>query len=219
MEQNKLDLMRKKLADEGVLMMDPSAVWVEETVKVGKGTLLLPGTILRGNTVVGENCEIGPNTMLVDCTVGDGSTVNTAQCSESEIGPKCEIGPYTHLRAHSVVGEGSKIGAFVQLKNCNLGKGTKMAHLTYVGDADVGDNCNFGCGTVTCNYDGKKKFRTVIGDNCFLGCNTNLVAPVTLGNGAYTAAGSTVTDDVPDGNLVIARARQINKETWNDKRD
>lgn len=219
MEENKLDLMRKKLAEEGVLMMDPSAVWVEESVKVGKGTLLLPGTILRGNTVVGENCEIGPNTMLVDCTVGDGSTVNSAQCSESEIGKGCEIGPYTHLRPHSVVQDGSKIGAFVQLKNCNLGKGTKMAHLTYVGDADVGDNCNFGCGTVTCNYDGKKKFRTVIGDNCFLGCNTNLVAPVTLGNGAYTAAGSTVTDDVPDGNLVIARARQINKETWKDKRD
>ena len=219
MEQSKLDLMREKLAENGVLMMDPSAVWVEETVTVGKGTLLLPGTILRGNTVVGENCEIGPNTMLVDCTVGDGSTVNSAQCSESEIGTKCEIGPYTHLRPHSVVQDGSKIGAFVQLKNCNLGKGTKMAHLTYVGDADVGDNCNFGCGTVTCNYDGKKKFRTVIGDNCFLGCNTNLVAPVTLGSGAYTAAGSTVTDDVPDGNLVIARARQTNKDNWKDKRD
>jgi len=214
MEQSKLDLMRKKLAEEGVLMMDPSAVWVEETVKVGRGTLLLPGTILRGSTVVGENCEIGPNTMLVDCTVGDGSTVNSAQCSESEIGKHCEIGPYTHLRPHSVVEDGSKIGAFVQLKNCNLGKGTKMAHLTYVGDADVGERVNFGCGTVTCNYDGNAKFRTTIGNDVFVGCNTNLVAPVTLADGVYTAAGSTVTRDVEADALVIARSRQEVKPGW-----
>ena len=219
MEQSKLDLMRKKLAEEGVRMMDPSAVWVEETVKVGKGTLLLPGTILRGNTVVGENCEIGPNTMLVDCAVGDGSTVNSAQCSESEIGKGCEIGPYTHLRPHSVVGDNSKIGAFVQLKNCNLGKGTKMAHLTYVGDADVGDNCNFGCGTVTCNYDGKKKFRTTIGSNVFIGCQTKFIPPVSVGDGAYIAAGTTITDEVPEGSFVIGRSRQVVKENWKDKRD
>lgn len=212
------DPIRKALLEQGVLMMDPSAVYVEESVTVGEGTLLLPGTILRGTTVIGKNCEIGPNTMLVDCQVGDGSVVNTAQCSDSVIGKNCEIGPYTHLRAHSQVGDDSKIGAFVQLKNCRLGKGTKMAHLTYVGDADVGENCNFGCGTVTCNYDGKQKFRTTIGDRCFIGCNTNLVAPVTLGDGVYTAAGSTVTHDVPAGELAIARARQTNKSGWKDKR-
>ena len=218
MDTAQFDRSRRALSEAGVLMMDPAAVYVEETVTVGEGTLLLPGTILRGNTVIGKNCEIGPNTMLVDCTVADNCTVNTAQCYESTIGEGCEIGPYTHLRAHSVVEAGSKIGAFVQLKNCNLGKGTKMAHLTYVGDADVGDDCNFGCGTVTCNYDGKSKFRTTIGDHCFIGCNTNLVAPVTLGDGAYTAAGSTITDDVPPANLAVARARQVNKDRWKDKR-
>lgn len=218
MDTAQFEASRRRLADAGVLMMDPSAVYVEETVTVGEGTLLLPGTILRGNTVVGCHCEIGPNTMLVDCTVGDHSTVNTAQCFESSVGAHCEIGPYTHLRAHSVVEDGSKIGAFVQLKNCNLGKGTKMAHLTYVGDADVGDDCNFGCGTVTCNYDGKSKFRTTIGSHCFIGCNTNLVAPVTVGDGAYTAAGSTITEDVPPSNLAVARARQTNKSGWKDKR-
>ena len=116
------------------------------------------------------------------------------------------------------MGEDSKIGAFVQLKNCNLGKGTKMAHLTYVGDADVGEECNFGCGTVTCNYDGKNKFRTTIGDHAFIGCNTNLVAPVKVGDGAYTAAGSTITEDVPAGDLSIARARQVDLPGWADQR-
>lgn len=205
---------RAQLAEQGVIMLDPEAVYVEAEVTVGAGTVLLPGTILRGRTTVGEGCEIGPNTMLTDCTVEDGVRINTAQCEDSIIRARCEIGPYTHIRPHCVVGEGSKIGAFVQLKNCNLGAGTKMAHLTYVGDADVGERVNFGCGTVTCNYDGNAKFRTVIGSDCFVGCNTNLVAPVTLGDGAYTAAGTTVTDDVAADSLVIGRARQVEKPGW-----
>lgn len=215
---DKLNETRNRLLEEGVLMMDPSAVWVEDTVTVGKGTLLLPGTILRGSTVIGENCEIGPNTMLTDCTVGNNVTVNSSQCSESEIRDNCEVGPYAHLRPHSVVREGSKIGAFVQLKNCDLGKGTKMAHLTYVGDSDVGENCNFGCGTVTCNYDGKKKFRTKIGSGVFIGCQTKFIPPVSVGDGAYIAAGTTVTDDVPADSFVIGRSRQQIKENWKDKR-
>ena len=205
---------RESLLSQGVTMLDPAAVWVEEQVRVGKGTVLLPGTILRGKTVVGENCTIGPNVMLTDTTVEDGATINAAQIEESIIRKGCEIGPYTHIRPHCDVGEGSKIGAFVQLKNCNLGKGTKMAHLTYVGDADVGERVNFGCGTVTCNYDGNAKFRTTIGSDCFVGCNTNLVAPVTLADGVYTAAGSTVTQDVEADALVIARARQTVKPGW-----
>ena len=209
-----LNETRRRLLSEGVLMMDPSAVWVEEQVAVGKGTVLLPGVILRGNTTVGENCTIGPNVMLTDTTVEDGVTINSAQIEESIIRKGCEIGPYTHIRPHCDVGEGSKIGAFVQLKNCNLGKGTKMAHLTYVGDADVGERVNFGCGTVTCNYDGNAKFRTTIGSDVFVGCNTNLVAPVTLADGVYTAAGSTVTRDVEADALVIARARQEVKPGW-----
>ena len=209
-----LKAKRQELLAAGVVMMDPNAVYVEGQVTVGKGTLLLPGTILRGKTVVGENCTIGPNVMLTDTTVEDDVTINSTQVEESVIRKGCEIGPYTHIRPHCDVGEGSKIGAFVQLKNCNLGKGTKMAHLTYVGDADVGERVNFGCGTVTCNYDGNAKFRTTIGNDCFVGCNTNLVAPVTLADGVYTAAGSTVTHDVEADALVIARARQSVKPGW-----
>lgn len=209
-----LKAKREELLAAGVVMMDPTAVWVEAQVTVGKGTVLLPGTILRGRTVVRQNCTIGPNVMLTDTTVEDDVTINSAQIEESIIRKGCEIGPYTHIRPHCDVGEGSKIGAFVQLKNCNLGKGTKMAHLTYVGDADVGERVNFGCGTVTCNYDGNAKFRTTIGNDCFVGCNTNLVAPVTLADGVYTAAGSTVTHDVEADALVIARARQQVKSGW-----
>lgn len=209
-----LQAKREQLLESGVLMMDPSAVYVEDQVTVGAGTLLLPGTILRGRTVIGENCLIGPQAMLTDCVVEEGCTINASQCEESTIEKNCQIGPYTHIRPHCVVGEGSKIGAFVQLKNCSLGRGTKMAHLTYVGDSDVGDNCNFGCGTITCNYDGFKKFRTTIGSNVFVGCNTNFVPPVTVGDGAFIAAATTVTGDVPENAMAIGRARQEVKEGW-----
>ena len=209
-----LQTKREQLLAEGVTMMDPSAVYVEDQVTVGTGTTLLPGTILRGNTTIGANCVIGPQVMLTDCTVEDGCTINASQCEQSTIRTGCEIGPYTHIRPHCVVGEGSKIGAFVQLKNCNLGAGTKMAHLTYVGDSDVGDGCNFGCGTVTCNYDGFQKHRTTIGSHVFVGCNTNFVPPVAVGDGAFIAAGTTVTRDVPEDALVIGRVQQEVREGW-----
>ena len=209
-----LQAKREQLLAQGVLMMDPAAVYVEEEVTVGAGTLLLPGTILRGKTVIGKNCCIGPQAMITDSTVEDGCTVNASQCEESVLRTDCQIGPYTHIRPHCVVGEGSKIGAFVQLKNCNLGRGTKMAHLTYVGDSDVGEDCNFGCGTITCNYDGFQKHRTTIGSHVFVGCNTNFIPPVTVGDGAFIAAASTVTEDVPADALVIGRARQEIKEGW-----
>ena len=209
-----LQAKREQLLSAGVIMMDPAAVYVEDEVTVGAGTLLLPGTILRGKTVIGANCLIGPQAMLTDCVVEDGCTINASQCEESTIEKACQIGPYTHIRPHCVVGEGSKIGAFVQLKNCNLGKGTKMAHLTYVGDSDVGDGCNFGCGTITCNYDGFKKYRTTIGSNVFVGCNTNFVPPVTVGDGAFIAAATTVTQDVPEDALAVGRVRQEIREGW-----
>ena len=219
MEHNGIEEKRQALLASGVLMMDPSAVWVEDEVTVGEGTLLLPGTILRGRTVIGRHCEIGPNTMLVDCVVEDEVTVNSSQCSESRICRGCEIGPFAHLRPHTVVEAGSKIGAFVQLKNCSLGEGTKMAHLTYVGDSDVGPRCNFGCGTVTCNYDGRVKARTTIGGNVFIGCHTKFIPPVSVGDGAYIAAGTTVTEDVPAQSFVIGRSRQTIKTDWKDKRN
>ena len=209
-----LQAKREQLLARGVLMMDPAAVYVEDQVEVGAGTMLLPGTILRGKTVIGQNCRIGPYAMLTACTVEDGCTVNASQCEESVIERDCQIGPYAHIRPHCTVGEGSKIGAFVQLKNCNLGRGTKMAHLTYVGDSDVGDDCNFGCGTITCNYDGFQKHRTTIGSGVFVGCNTNLVAPVTVEDGAFIAAGTTVTQPVPEDAMAIGRVRQEVKEGW-----
>ena len=201
---------REALLQAGVEMLDPSAVYVEDTVTVGAGTLLLPGTILRGKTAVGPNCQIGPNVMLTDTTVEEGCTINASQCEESVIRRNCQIGPYTHIRPHCDVGEGSKIGAFVQLKNCNLGKGTKMAHLTYVGDSDVGEGCNFGCGTVTCNYDGFHKHRTTIGSHVFIGCNTNFVPPVKVEDGAFIAAGTTVTG----ATRLVLQPRSSNPRWW-----
>lgn len=207
-----------RLIDQGVRVIDPNAVYVDPTVTVGEGTVILPGTILRGRTVIGRDCEIGPNTMITDCTVGDHVVVNASQLNESVIEDGVKIGPFAYIRPHCHVGPGVKVGDFVELKNSTIGPETKISHLTYVGDSDVGGHVNFGCGTVTVNYDGSAKFRTIIGDGAFLGCNTNLVAPVKVGAGAYTAAGSTITDDVPDDSLAIARSLQVNKKQWALKR-
>ena len=159
-------------------------------------------------------CVIGPNALIEDSTVGGGTTVNASQVYASQIGPHNNIGPFTHIRAGTVTDYGVHLGAYVETKNSNFARGNTVSHLTYIGDSDVGKYCNFGCGTVTCNYDGQNKYRTTIGDYCFIGCNTNLVAPVSVGDGAYTAAGSTVTQDVPAGALAIERGRQANVEGW-----
>ncbi len=204
----------QKLLDGGVSILDTNNCYVDPRVKIGAGTVLLPGTILRGNTVIGENCTIGPNTMLTDCTVGGETEVNASQATESRIGSHTNVGPFAYLRPNSTVGDHVKVGDFVEVKNSVIGNGTKISHLTYVGDSDVGERVNFGCGTVTTNYDGFKKHRCTIGDDVFIGCNTNLVAPVKLGDGCYTAAGSTVTKDVPADALAVARARQENKDGW-----
>lgn len=198
----------------GARLIDSERVYVDPTVTVGGGTVLLPGVILRGNTVIGKDCEIGPDAMITDCTLGDGVSVNASQLNESTIEDGVKIGPFAYVRPHCHVGRDVKVGDFVELKNTTIGAGTKISHLTYVGDSDVGSHVNFGCGTVTVNYDGTSKFRTTIGDGAFIGCNTNLVAPVKVGTGAYTAAGSTITDDVPDDSLAIARSIQVNKRQW-----
>ena len=222
--ESRLDLMdvqavaRKltvaRLVRRGVRVIDPDAVYVGPNVTVGKGSVLLPGTILRGSTVIGEHCEIGPNTMIRDCTVGSKVTVNASQLNESTVDDETTIGPFAYIRPNCHVGSHVKVGDFVELKNSTIGADTKISHLTYVGDSDVGRHVNFGCGTVTVNYDGHTKFRTVIGDDAFIGCNTNLVAPVNVGSGAYTAAGSTITDDVPNDSLAIARSTQTIKKQW-----
>ena len=198
----------------GVKVLDPANTYIDPRVTIGAGTILLPGTILRGNTVIGENCEIGPNAMITDCEIGSGSVVNASQVNESVLGRDVHVGPFAHIRPRCKVGDGCKVGAYVEIKNAVFGPGTKMSHLTYVGDADVGAGVNFGCGTITSNYDGFKKHRTVIGDNAFIGCNTNLVPPVTVGEGAYIAAGTTVTKDVDPDALAISRVRQENKPGW-----
>ena len=198
----------------GVKVLDIDNTYIDPRVTIGAGTVLLPGTILRGNTVIGENCEIGPNAMIADCEVGDGCVVNASQMNESVLGRDVHVGPYAHIRPRCQVGDGCKVGAYVEIKNAVFGPGTKMSHLTYVGDADVGAGVNFGCGTITSNYDGFRKHRTVIGDNAFIGCNTNLIPPVTVGEGAYIAAGTTVTKDIPPDALAISRVRQENKPGW-----
>lgn len=209
----RLEILEKHVA-AGVDIPCFDGVMIDPQVKIGQGTTILPGTILRGETQIGENCTIGPNSLIENSTVGDGALLNSTQCYNSVVKGGVNIGPFVHIRPNSVVGENVHLGNFVEVKNSTIDTGTKVSHLTYVGDSDVGKKVNFGCGTVTVNYTGKAKFRTTIKDNAFIGCNTNLVAPVTVGEGAYTAAGSTITEDVPDDSLGIARARQTNKLGW-----
>lgn len=197
-----------RLMDEGVEFTCTDGVTVGRDVKVGRGTAILQGVILRGNTVIGENCVIGPNCIIENCEVGDGTVLNSVQAFDSVIEDNVKIGPFVQIRPGSRICTGVKIGDFVEVKNSVIGKNTAVAHLTYVGDSDVGSGVNFGCGVVTVNYDGEKKFRTTIGDDAFIGCNTNLVAPVKIGNGAYTGAGSTITKDVPDGALAVERGQE-----------
>ena len=194
--------------------IESSNVYIDDTVRIAPGARILPGCILRGSTVIGPGCVIGPNTLIEDSEIGAGTTVNASQIYGSRIGEKNNIGPFTHIRVNTVTDYGVHLGAYVETKNSNFARGNTVSHLTYIGDSDVGKYCNFGCGTVTCNYDGEGKFRTTIGDYCFIGCNTNLVAPVTVGDGAYTAAGSTITKDVPPAALGIARERQTNLDGW-----
>ena len=207
-------LTLRRLTARGVTVFDAANCYVSPFVEVGAGTALLPGVILQGRTRIGENCTIGPNSLLSDAVIGDGATVNASQVYDSTVGAGSTVGPFSYVRPGSRIGSGCRVGDFVEVKNSVIGDGTKVAHLTYVGDSDVGERVNFGCGTVTVNYDRAKKYRTAIEDDAFIGCNANLIAPVTVGRGAYIAAGSTITEDVPPQALGIARARQNNKKEW-----
>ena len=202
----------------GVTIIDPDKVQVTTNVKVGRDTVFYPGTVLEGDSVIGENCVIGSNTSLNNCKVGNNTKILETVGIDSEIGSDTNVGPFAYLRPGTKVGSEVKIGDFVEVKNSTIDDGTKVAHLTYIGDADVGKRVNFGCGTVVVNYDGVNKHRTIIEDDCFIGCNTNLVSPVVVRHGAYTAAGSTITDEVPPESLAIARSKQVVKEQWTAKR-
>ena len=202
------------LIRSGVEIWDLHNTYVEPWIPVGIGTTLLPGTILQGDTAVGYGCTIGPNTRLVDTKVGTHSTVEQSRAEGARIGNQVRVGPFAHLRPGTVVEARTKAGAFVELKNTVLGAGTQAAHLSYLGDASVGEGVNVGCGTVTANYDRVEKHPTVIEKEAFLGCNSTLVAPVTVGQGAYVAAGSVITEDIPAQALGIGRAKQQNKKEW-----
>lgn len=208
----------QELLESGVTIIDPNTTFIDYDSQIGQDTIIKPNTYIEGKTIIGEDCVIGPNIRFVDMKVGNKVTAHFSYCHEAEICDGVTLGPYVHIRPGTTIGKNVKVGNFVEIKNSNIGESSKLPHLQYIGDTDMGGGVNVGCGTVTCNYDGKKKSRTTIGDNVFIGCNTNLVAPVTVEDGAYIAAGSTITEDVPKDNLAIARARQVNIEVWNDKR-
>jgi bifunctional UDP-N-acetylglucosamine pyrophosphorylase/glucosamine-1-phosphate N-acetyltransferase len=204
--------------DDGVEFTCIDGVEVGRKVILSPGVKILQGTILRGNVTVGKGSVIGVNTILENCTVGKNCILNSVQAYDSLICDNVTAGPFVRIRPGSIIENGAKIGNFVEVKNSTIGEKTAIAHLTYVGDSDVGANVNFGCGVVTVNYDGKNKYRTTIEDGAFIGCNTNLVAPVRIGKKAYTAAGSTITGDVPDGALAIERGSTYIKDNYSDKK-
>ena len=212
------EVMRRKILERvmlsGVSIPCTDGVIIDDGAVIGTDTVILPGTIIKTGCEIGKHCVIGPNTVLYKTRVGNGSKLNQVQAEEAEVGENCDLGPFVHLRPNTRLDEGVHCGNFVEVKNSTVGAGTKVSHLTYVGDSDVGKKVNFGCGVVTVNYNGKTKNRCRVGDGAFLGCNTNLIAPVSVGERAYTAAGSTVTEDVPDYALAIARSRQTNKPGW-----
>jgi len=211
-------IMRKrildKLMEDGVTIIDPSNTYVDKSVKVERDTILYPGTILAGNTEIGEDCIIGPNTHIEDSKISDNVEIRNSTIIESVIDSNTKVGPYAYLRPNSKLGKNVKIGDFVEVKNSTIGDNSKASHLSYIGDGEVGKNVNIGCGVVFVNYDGKVKNKTIVKDNAFIGCNVNLVAPITVEENGYVAAGSTITKNVPEGALAIARTKQQNKEGW-----
>lgn len=211
-------IMRRRILEDhmisGVTIVDPENTYIDAGVKIERDVTILPGCIIKGSTYIEEDAVIGPYTTISDSHIGKEVNVKNSVVMESRIGEGTTVGPFAYLRPGNVIGKHAKIGDFVEMKNSNFGDHSKVSHLTYVGDGDVGKGVNLGCGVVFVNYDGKKKHRTKIEDNSFVGCNVNLVAPVVVGKNSYVAAGTTVTRSVPEENLAIGRARQENIEGW-----
>ncbi len=195
----------------GVTMIDPEHTYIDIGVKIGRDSTLYPGVVLEGNTVIGEGTTLYPACRIVDSRIGSRCAAQGVVAKDAVVGDDVTLGPYVHLRPGANLANKCKVGNYIEVKNANVGEGSKLPHLSYIGDGDVGRHVNLGCGTVFVNYDGYKKHRTVIGDNAFIGCHTSLVAPVTVGEGAFTAAGSVITEEVPAGALAVARAKQVNK--------
>lgn len=211
--------LNRELMMSGVTMLDPSQVWVGPDVKVGRDTVLLPGTMLWGRTVVGEDCVVGPQTRLTDTVVGDGCVVDETVAVQAVLDDDVSCGPRAYLRPGAHLCQGAKAGTHVEIKKSTVGRGSKVPHLSYIGDCTIGEGVNIGAGTITCNYDGKNKHATTIGDGTFIGSDTMLVAPVNIGAGCTVGAGSTITRDVPDGALALERSEQTVKPYWRPKWD
>jgi bifunctional UDP-N-acetylglucosamine pyrophosphorylase/glucosamine-1-phosphate N-acetyltransferase len=213
------DRIRRRHMLAGVTIVDPPSTFIDATVEIGADTTVAPGTHLQGTTVVGARCEIGPGSLIRDSRIGDGCMVRFSTVEESTMEDGVDMGPYSHLRPGSYLCEGVHIGNFAEVKSSRLGRGTKMGHFSYVGDAEVGQDVNIGAGTITANYDGERKHRTTIGDGAFIGSDTMLVAPVNVGRGARTAAGSVVNRDVPDGMVAIGAPARIRGREASDGRE
>ncbi|MGH2855194.1 MAG: bifunctional UDP-N-acetylglucosamine diphosphorylase/glucosamine-1-phosphate N-acetyltransferase GlmU, partial [Solirubrobacteraceae bacterium] len=202
----------------GVTVLDPAATWIDVDVRIGRDARIEPGTSLRGATVVGAGATVGPHTTAIDSRIGERAVVRVAWLDHATVGEGASVGPFAYLRPGAVLREGAKVGTFVEVKNSDIGAGTKIPHLSYIGDADVGEGTNLGAATITANYDGRAKHRTKIGKRVRTSVDTTLVAPVDVGDGAYTGAGSVITEDVPPGALGIARARQTNIEGYAERK-
>lgn len=211
-------LMQKRINEahmmNGVTIIDPTSTYIDQDVVIECDTTIYPGNVLENATYIGQNCILYPNNRVIDSRIEKGVSLQSSVVMSSEIGENSTVGPYAYIRPGSRIGRNVRIGDFVEIKNSSIGEGSKVSHLTYVGDGSIGKDCNIGCGVVFVNYDGSKKHKTIVGDHVFVGCNVNLVAPVEIEDEVYIAAGSTVTDKVPRNALCIARARQVIKPDW-----
>ena len=213
--RNRINLMHM---DNGVTLIDPKTTYIGVDVEIGKDTIIYPNNILEGNTKIGERCTLYQNSRISNSIIGNDVDIQSSVILDSKVGENTTVGPFAYIRPESTIGKHARIGDFVEIKKSTIGDRTKVSHLTYIGDAEVGSECNFGCGTVVVNYDGKVKHKTIIGDHSFIGCNTNLVSPVKVADNTYISAGSTITSEVKEGDLAIARAKQRNISGWVEKK-
>jgi bifunctional UDP-N-acetylglucosamine pyrophosphorylase/glucosamine-1-phosphate N-acetyltransferase len=215
-------IMNRRLLDglmrDGVTVMDPASTWVDVTVTVGQDAEILPFTYLEGRTAIDTAATVGPNCRLIDTRIGANATVSYTVAKQASVGPGASVGPFAYLRPDTKIGKNAHVGTYVELKKSTVGEGSKVPHLTYVGDADLGADVNIGAGTIFANYDGVHKHHTTVGDGVFIGSDSVLIAPLAIGDGAYTAAGSAISEDVPSGALGIGRARQHNSAGWTERR-
>ncbi|WP_058305646.1 bifunctional UDP-N-acetylglucosamine diphosphorylase/glucosamine-1-phosphate N-acetyltransferase GlmU [Gracilibacillus massiliensis] len=210
--------MKKRINEQhmrnGVTLIDPNNTYIGADVKIGTDVIIEPGTVIKGDTTIENEAIIGPHTEIKDCHIGQGTVLRHSVATSSYIGKRVQAGPFAHIRPEASIGDDAKIGNFVEIKKSKIDNGSKVPHLSYIGDAEIGSGVNIGCGAITVNYDGKNKFKTTIEDDVFIGCNANLIAPVRIGKGALIAAGSTIHQDVPGDALSIGRAKQVNKEEY-----